>query len=1445
MQIQLKIMMKVYLIIVHTFWVFVTAGDASRGGLCSVYDPFKVQPDNNKYQVGGAFPLHDTDCIWLQPETVQDIVAIQWALTHWNQNPENNNTRMGLYAGDTCSRPKEAISQSLRFLDSVGYHEPDECANPQKQHTSKLLGLISPKDNVSSRALGALLKSASIPVAAYSSSSADSLTYLNLKNVITTAPTLTVFIEAFMKLMTSMRSNLVSIVDNGKHKEAISRIIQKVRSSGIYVSEVISIKDPSFETIITETDSEIILSYIDKRELFEVISRKDLSSLNKMWISIAADGDGLSSEEQLSVLQKGTRLQIVSLQPRHKDFPQFRDYFLRVLKNNYQSYSLLTTYVQQVFNCSVVGTDGFVDCASLERDQMAAMYAQAGTVESAIRMTYAFAGVGSRLEANSEAQIACERPTTKCTELIMSELELLDYEFGMNDPSELAGERLQFYRNSDNLLISNGIIIEGIELFNDEQMGPMVSKIIEYETGRKPRLVTNNYRQTRIRSLCAPYRPFCGQCEHPIRVDSQKYFLSIPKQYPLYVAGLFDFHDGPGCQSFRNSDISLPMAFVHTIWTFRQRYPQLHLLHNLDFGALLVDTCSLGRRAIEIVVQSENQCITFEQANRNITLVPGSIFGYVSAINGQGHEALRGLFVSGEAPLVALDSERNPSSDEFSTMPSGKYQALALLKLLKKLNWEFVSVILSEQDSPSLASFRHFERMAPDRGICLAEVINMSGEHVPDLSASSSTNVTVLFTTADDAANYFSARLRRDSSLSHVHVVVGDAHDFYLRDGSNIAKYVGTVSLQPKDVLYSDFRQWLEMTTPLTLPEAWYWKHIENRWQCALAESNRNLYSDKMCTGDELLDVPSLGRMTKSGYLSRGVERFLFAMDAVYKKLCPEQTGICAEFYSNGRKQILSVLKKTRIEDDFDIYEFLPDQQGSFSYQNIGNWSIKAGLRFKNAYKNFDSRGVQISSENVFSQRIVSRCVPPLCTCFADKDLFTRPVQLAVPSNEDAAILSGSYIRREPANGALRKVQYSSVFEHLTSGQWRSHVWNYGFLLAITALLIGALAVLVLVCVKLYLRVVKGNQSLGISLLIGVIILYITSYLFVFDATDVICRMRVIMHSMGYALCFGVMIAKATQLRNAETLGFANAVHISYWNYWLLLFFILGVQIALSVRWLAEQFLSSLVMDGSQLRMMCTYGDKEFLLSQAYVIVLLVLALFLNSRNRNIKRNYKETKWLFLSSVVCVVLWALWMTTFMFVPTFLKDTVVVVELLSCATVLLGFLFGPKIYILLSYEPVVVEYHAQNGPAKDGLFEKGLFERDENVNRAVSPASSTGSGTQSTACGTQRSSNSGVHSSSSGACSDDQVPIFYTVMRKKNRVRRTRSEHNAKPAQITQHSSMPSTTPSTGGARIVVTPNITLSPPYTNTNSIHRAIHKKQRRQSRDASPSTLVSPFPE
>ena len=53
------------------------------------------------------------------------------------------------------------------------------------------------------------------------------------------------------------------------------------------------------------------------------------------------------------------------------------------------------------------------------------------------------------------------------------------------------------------------------------------------------------------------------------------------------------------------------------------------------------------------------------------------------------------------------------------------------------------------------------------------------------------------------AAEFMSARLRDEfmasgSTLKNVHIMIGEAHDFYLRDPTNLVQYAGTVSFQAK-----------------------------------------------------------------------------------------------------------------------------------------------------------------------------------------------------------------------------------------------------------------------------------------------------------------------------------------------------------------------------------------------------------------------------------------------------------------------------------------------------------------------------------------------------------------------------------------------------------------------------------------------------------------------
>lgn len=68
--------------------------------------------------------------------------------------------------------------------------------------------------------------------------------------------------------MTNLRSNLVAIVINERRAEAVERIVEQIRSENIFVSEIISINKSGFLRELSESDSQIILSLIDKQEVY-------------------------------------------------------------------------------------------------------------------------------------------------------------------------------------------------------------------------------------------------------------------------------------------------------------------------------------------------------------------------------------------------------------------------------------------------------------------------------------------------------------------------------------------------------------------------------------------------------------------------------------------------------------------------------------------------------------------------------------------------------------------------------------------------------------------------------------------------------------------------------------------------------------------------------------------------------------------------------------------------------------------------------------------------------------------------------------------------------------------------------------------------------------------------------------------------------------------------
>ncbi|KAI6227317.1 G-PROTEIN-RECEP-F3-4 domain-containing protein [Aphelenchoides fujianensis] len=1113
--------------------VLVLLPAGSVGSKCAVFDAFKVLPENSTNFVGGAFALHAEDCTELLPSSVQEIVALQWVLSHWNVAQKATTSQIGRQkAQRTSSNPCFRVVRGRQLLETKGVGPPiaslssilststsrKECT--KKPRNGSVVGLLAPKDRPSATALAGLLQSTNILVGAYTASSAEALLESATSRVLVTVPLIDDYVSAFSAFMTAMESDLLLVVTCDQKSPRLDAVLSLLKEQELHVSEVIHLQHELLVDVLSGTDSRILLYLPCESEKEQhSISAAELPHGPKLIVTIGIQNADAHFPLRISGSQE------IIIRQTHTDLPRFKPYLLRILTNNYDTYALASSYIQQLMNCSFVKKT----CPPVNMKSLSEAYVQGENVDGIVRLAYAFAVAGRFVDVDPRLKENCATASRECLDGIFTQLTSMRFVHEKRGPLELANEELGFFPKSSSVVQSIGLRLEAVMGGSEE--------IFKYVIAREPKLVSKGLPSDlrSIRSVCQPYHTYCGQ----------RVFLNRQQVSNFYVAGMFDLHG----RELRGGPT--------------ERGHQCSRLH--AHRAFLVDSCSESFRTRQFTIDAETQCMKLPLSEYNISIPAGT--ATFRPLNNDEHQLehialLRGMRI----PAVSMTADSSVRERKgvlgFKAPPARIAQAVT--EFLVSMHWDYVSVVVSADDPRSRSTFEEFAALAAD------------------------------------------TRLRSDFESGRVDVMVGEAQDFYLQDPINTFQHAGTVAIKPKDILPGEFKRFLSMVTPLSLPEDWFWAFVERRWRCALSLQNRAKYEGRMCTGDELLN-----------------------------KACGLDTrDFCPEFLENGRKLLRAELDAQPMDVEFEVEEFVPlDHHGNLGYRRIGNFTTEGKYNEIDEYRHYV--GGILKSE----MQLASSCVAPLCIC----------------------------TQRPAAGGNKRAV--STASERL-GGRHGGMEWFY------------------------------ADQST--------------------------------MFDMAHVACFGVILIKAIRLRNAEDLCGERKAQIGYWNYLMLMVFVLAVQAAIHVH-----RLDSVALEAAY--------------AQAYIAILLLLALWINVRNRKIGRNYKESKWLFIANLVALLLYASWAVVRSLVDPAMIRYVDIAELNLMGVSLLFLLFGSKVYILLFYEPYVVERCIT--PMKPPINEDDLF-------------GCYTSADISTHSNVSRKGSLSAHRSASVATADE-FPVLKTVLRKKH------------------------------------------------------------------------------
>ncbi|XP_066995173.2 metabotropic glutamate receptor 5 [Anabrus simplex] len=217
------------------------------------------------------------------------------------------------------------------------------------------------------------------------------------------------------------------------------------------------------------------------------------------------------------------------------------------------------------------------------------------------------------------------------------------------------------------------------------------------------------------------------------------------------------------------------------------------------------------------------------------------------------------------------------------------------------------------------------------------------------------------------------------------------------------------------------------------------------------------------------------------------------------------------------------------------------------------------------------------------------------------------------------------------------------------------------------------LFMLVYVLIKICDGTLAGNQSLGIILLLGIITMYASTVLFVLPGSELKCCLRAFIYPLAMSVCYGILIIKVMQLRSLVLLGLGG--RISYVNQYIILFFIVLVQVVINIQWFMTnkpQF--HIDFEGIPY---CYMPRADFLLLHLYNIILVIIAFLYGLSVLKIRRNYKEGQWVTLAAFLTMPVFVVWGVVSSFAPERFDEPTVCIALIVLATILVMVVFIPK------------------------------------------------------------------------------------------------------------------------------------------------------------------------
>ncbi|XP_065146786.1 glutamate receptor, metabotropic 5a [Paramisgurnus dabryanus] len=460
----------------------------------------------------------------------------------------------------------------------------------------------------------------------------------------------------------------------------------------------------------------------------------------------------------------------------------------------------------------------------------------------------------------------------------------------------------------------------------------------------------------------------------------------------IIIGALFSVHHQPPadkvherkCGAVREQyGIQRVEAMMHTLDRINA---DPNILPNISLGCEIRDSCWHSAVALEQSIEFIRDTLVSADEEEGVTKCSSE----GGSIPMKGKKPIVGLIGPGSSsvaiqvqnllqlfniPQIAYSATSMDLSDKslykyfMRVVPSDAQQARAMVDIVKRYNWTYVSAIHTEGNYGE-SGMEAFKDMAAKEGICIAhsdKIYSNAGEQSFDRlldklrSHLPKARVVACFCEGMTVRGILMAMRRR--RLVGEFLLVGSdgwADRYDVTDGFQREAAGGiTIKLQSAYVTWFD-DYYLNLQPDTNTRNPWFPEFWQHRFQCRLkGHPQESTKYNKTCTKKELLRH-QYAQDTKMGFVINAIYSMAYGLHAMQKSLCPGYMGLCEAMRPIDGGKLLEFLMRTNFTgvsgevvlfDEngdspgrYEIMNFKQMSEEDYSYIHVGSWD-SSGLK--------------------------------------------------------------------------------------------------------------------------------------------------------------------------------------------------------------------------------------------------------------------------------------------------------------------------------------------------------------------------------------------------------------------------------------------------------------------------------------------------------------------